>query len=228
MCNERTAAHPLARVFAEVAAGQFPPPDVAVDLFDPPPGYAGAVVGFTAHHCIAAGLQPEAVLERLGGVSAPLGPAFLDWLGDALGSAPSSLTLLLLAPTEIDGDVEPLVPCAELGDHPRVVRAARFRSDVRAYTDDTGAGIVVVGRGLAQRWETSVEVELRARNRGLGRRLACAARSIVPQSEPLWAQVAPANAASVRTFLAAGYRPVGAEVLFPGVPAGGTAINAGA
>jgi RimJ/RimL family protein N-acetyltransferase len=33
-------------------------------------------------------------------------------------------------------------------------------------------------------------------------------------SEPLWAQVAPANVASLRAFLAAGYRPVGAEVLF--------------
>jgi hypothetical protein len=31
---------------------------------------------------------------------------------------------------------------------------------------------------------------------------------------PLWAQVAPANTASLRAFLAAGYRPVGAEVLF--------------
>ena len=30
----------------------------------------------------------------------------------------------------------------------------------------------------------------------------------------LWAQVAPANTASLRAFLAAGYRPVGAEVLF--------------
>ncbi|MCU1620749.1 MAG: Acetyltransferase family protein, partial [Modestobacter sp.] len=31
---------------------------------------------------------------------------------------------------------------------------------------------------------------------------------------PLWAQVAPANTASFRSFLAAGWRPVGAEVLF--------------
>jgi len=34
----------------------------------------------------------------------------------------------------------------------------------------------------------------------------------VPGGEPLWAQVAPANAASVRAFLAAGFTPVGAEV----------------
>jgi hypothetical protein len=29
----------------------------------------------------------------------------------------------------------------------------------------------------------------------------------------VWAQVSPGNAASVRAFLAAGYRPVGAEAL---------------
>jgi hypothetical protein len=33
----------------------------------------------------------------------------------------------------------------------------------------------------------------------------------VPGGSPLWAQIAPANAASVGAFLAAGYKPVGAE-----------------
>jgi RimJ/RimL family protein N-acetyltransferase len=37
---------------------------------------------------------------------------------------------------------------------------------------------------------------------------------LVPGDRPLWAQVHPGNAASVRAFLAAGYRPVGAEILF--------------
>jgi hypothetical protein len=37
---------------------------------------------------------------------------------------------------------------------------------------------------------------------------------LAPRGEPLFAQVAPGNAASLRAFLAAGYRPVGAEVLF--------------
>jgi hypothetical protein len=69
--------------------------------------------------------------------------------------------------------------------------------------------------------------------RGLGRALARAARHLVPpcppsalppaprtfapdktlERRPIWAQVAPGNAASVRAFLAAGYRPVGAEAL---------------
>jgi hypothetical protein len=41
-----------------------------------------------------------------------------------------------------------------------------------------------------------------------------AAPALVPDGQPLWAQVATANTASLRTFLAAGYRAVCAEVLF--------------
>jgi hypothetical protein len=36
---------------------------------------------------------------------------------------------------------------------------------------------------------------------------------LLPAGEQVWAQVAPGNAASVRAALAAGFRPVGAEVL---------------
>ena len=49
------------------------------------------------------------------------------------------------------------------------------------------------------------------RGTGLGRGLAAAARHLLPAGTPLWAQIAPANAASVRAFLAAGFTPVGAE-----------------
>lgn len=40
------------------------------------------------------------------------------------------------------------------------------------------------------------------------------ARKLIGPSSVLFAQTAPANAASVRTLLSAGFRPVGAEVLF--------------
>ncbi len=96
-------------------------------------------------------------------------------------------------------------------EHPRVARAERYRVDVRAY--QVPGGLLVLGRGLAGRWEVAVEVDPAYRGRGLGRRLAAAAPGLVPPGEPLWAQVAPANVASVRAFLAAGYRVVGAEVL---------------
>jgi L-amino acid N-acyltransferase YncA len=72
---------------------------------------------------------------------------------------------------------------------------------------------VALGRGLAGRWEVGIEVDEHRRGSGLGRRLAAAARHLVPDGRPLWAQIAPGNAASVRAFLAAGYRPVGQEAL---------------
>lgn len=209
------SAHPLERVFAEVARGRMPPADSEVEIFDSPPGPVDAVVGFTAHHCIAAAVDRQAVLERLprGELTAPLSAPFLTWLGGELGSKPGSVDMLLLAP-EVDGPVDPLERRGDLDDHPRVARAFRYRDDVRVYRDRTGAGVVIIGRGLAGRWEVSIEVATEARNRGLARRLAVAARARVAADEPLWAQVAPANAASVRAFLAAGYAPVGAEVLF--------------
>ena len=40
------------------------------------------------------------------------------------------------------------------------------------------------------------------------------ARHLVPAREVLFAQVAPGNAASLRVVEAAGFRPIGAEVLF--------------
>jgi hypothetical protein len=72
----------------------------------------------------------------------------------------------------------------------------------------------MVGRGLCGRREVGYEVEPDRRNDGLGRRLVAAARGLVPAGEPLFAQVAPGNAASMRSTLAAGFVPIGAEVLF--------------
>jgi L-amino acid N-acyltransferase YncA len=73
--------------------------------------------------------------------------------------------------------------------------------------------VLLLGRGVAGRWEVAVEVDPDRRGRGLGAELAVAARRLVPGGAALWAQIAPGNAASVRAFLAAGFRPVGAEAL---------------
>jgi hypothetical protein len=37
---------------------------------------------------------------------------------------------------------------------------------------------------------------------------------MIPEGEYVFAQASPGNAASVRAVLAAGYRPIGSEVLF--------------
>jgi hypothetical protein len=44
--------------------------------------------------------------------------------------------------------------------------------------------------------------------------VVAAARHLTPSGEPLFAQVAPGNVASLGVVAAAGFRPVGAEVLF--------------
>ena len=85
---------------------------------------------------------------------------------------------------------------------------------LEVWTGPDGAGVLVLGRGLAGRREVAFEVDPARRNRGLGRLLAEAGRCLTPRGEPLFAQVAPGNAASLRVVEAAGFRPIGAEVLF--------------
>jgi hypothetical protein len=97
-------------------------------------------------------------------------------------------------------------------DHPRVSRAHRYRHDVRTFGDE--AGVVLLGRGVADRLELALELfDHTEHGRGHGRRLIDVGLRAAPRTEPVWAQVAPGNAASLRAFLAAGFIPVGAEVL---------------
>jgi GNAT superfamily N-acetyltransferase len=117
------------------------------------------------------------------------------------GHAPSSPAPTAPAPTA----PAPTTP------HARIARALRHRDDVRAW--ETAGGVIVIGRGVAGRWETAIEVDPQFRGAGLGSQLASAARHLVPQGAVVWAQIAPGNAASVRAFLRAGFRPIGAEVL---------------
>src|SRR6185437_3781298 len=118
-------------------------------------------------------------------------------------------------PRDPDIDLEPLSKGAGGASggslHPRLARAHRYRDEVRAWQAD--GGIVMLGRGVGGRWEVAVEVDQDRQGRGLGRRLALAARHLVPGGAPLWAQIAPGNVASMRAFLAAGYEPAGAEAL---------------
>lgn len=107
---------------------------------------------------------------------------------------------------------EPAVALTEIDDpgHPRVASARRRRDGVRVWTAD--GGVLVLGRGVAGRWEVAVEVDEEARHRGVGRRLVAAARQLTAGA-PVWAQVSAGNARSLRAFQAAGYRPVGSEAL---------------
>ncbi len=201
------------------ARGDFPPADGGVDFLPAPPGPVDAVVAFTAHHYVAAPVAPAEAGTRLDpdDIGSPMKPAFLAWLGARLGAAPGMLDVLLVAAGRPDASGDghtALEHRPDLADHPRARRAVQYRTDVAVYADPSSRGVVVVGRGLAGRREVAFEVAPERRRRGLGTALAAAALALVPAGEFLYAQASPGNVASLRALLAAGYRPIGGEVLY--------------
>lgn len=211
-----SGVHPLADVLRRAALGSSPPADGAVEVLPPLEGPVDAVCSFTAHAVLAVDLPAEELLARLdpSDLGAPMSATFLAWVGERLGTTPGVLDAVMVAPVSSPVAPAALEPRDDLVDHPRVRRAARYRRDLRVFADPSGAGVLVIGRGLAGRWEMAFEVEAAARGRGLGRGLAAGARSLVAPDEPLFAAASPGNAASVRSLLAAGYVPIGAECLF--------------
>ena len=210
--------HPLAARLRDAAHGLFPPADGVVEVVPSPGPPCDAIVGFTGHFVVAGDIEECAVAARLppGDFSVPFSPGSLQWLASQLGREPATYDALLV--TIADGTGAP--PWLHRADdlaHPRVERASRYRVIEHVWTVDDDAGVLIVGRGLCGRWEIGYEVAPDRRGDGLGRRLVGAARGLVPAGEPLWAQVAPGNAASLRSTLAAGFVPVAAEVLFPHV-----------
>ena len=200
----------LAALLRDVASGWFPPADGRVTIVPQPGARDAGVLGFTAHAVIFIDADPAWVSAQLppGDLAGPLSPAFLQALCVHSNRRAHGIDMLCVA-SPLPGP--PRLTLAEDPGlvHPRLERALRYRDDVRAWR--AGGGVVMIGRGIASRWEVSVEVDPDRRGAGLGRALAEAARHLVPDGSPLWAQIAPANAASVRAFLAAGFSPVGAE-----------------
>ena len=215
-----SASDHLPVLLDRLTAGNAPPADASVMTVPAPVLLDGRrvpalVVGGTGWHVVAADVEPGWVAAQVAAepIEAPLGARFLAALADRVGAEPGVLDALLVAPPP---PVRPGVELVEVepGEHPRVQRALAHRTGVRVWTTPDGTALLALGRGICGRWEVALEVEPVARGRGLGRALAAAARAVLPDVAPLWAQVAPANTASLRSFLAAGWRPVGAEVLF--------------
>lgn len=185
----------------------------------PQPGPRDAgVLAFTAHSVVFTDADPEWVRAELAATSADplaasMNPAFLLALMARTGRRMNTIDLLTVA------DALPGPPPLELREiddpsHPRVARALKYRDDVRVWAAD--GGVLILGRGVAGRWEAAIEVDEEVRHRGLGRALATAARHLTP-GDVVWAQQAPGNARSVRVFQAAGYRPVASEALLTAV-----------
>jgi GNAT superfamily N-acetyltransferase len=200
----------LSALLRDVAAGWFPPADGGVTILPQPGARDAGVIGFTAHAVVFIDSDPAWVTAQLPAddLAGPLSPAFLQALCEHTNRQAHGIDVLCIAsplpgPPRITLTQDPGLV------HPRLTRARHYRDDVHAWRAE--GGVVTIGRGIASRWEASVEVDPDHRGAGLGRALAAAARHLVPDGSPLWAQIAPANAASVRAFLAAGYKPVGAE-----------------
>jgi Acetyltransferase (GNAT) family len=212
------ATEPVAALLHDVAAGTYPPPDGGVTILPQPSPRDSGVLDFTAHAVIVTDADPAWVCAQLpeDDLGAPLRPDFLQALGQRTGRQARSIDMVCLAHPLPGPPAIPLSPAAA-DSHSRSQRALQYRDDVRPWQAD--GGIVLIGRGMAGRWEVALEVDPDRRGQGLGRELAVAARHLLPEDAPLWAQISPGNAASVRAFLAAGYQPVGSEALLTVTPA---------
>jgi ribosomal protein S18 acetylase RimI-like enzyme len=203
------SAHPLAAILDAAADGRFPPVDGRCEVLPPDVGGLRAVVAFTGHTYVLADVEVAELAARgadgYGGASKPPVVQLLAGTGGQVGS----LDVVLVTA----GSPGPSLPRrADLDDHPRVHRAAGYRTDLAVYGDDVG--LVVLGRGVAGRREISVELlDPGASGQGHGRRLIRAGLARLRPGERCWAQVAPGNAASLRAFLACGFVPVCSEVL---------------
>ncbi|MFJ2516523.1 GNAT family N-acetyltransferase [Streptomyces griseoviridis] len=203
----------LREILDAVAHGGPPPADGVTVVVPQECARDAGVLAFTAHAVVFTDEDPAWVRAALRAVgcdplAAPMHPRFLSALLERTGRTTETIDTMLVGPPLPGRLPLPLVEITE-GDHSRIGYARGRRDGVRAWAAE--GGVLVMGRGIGGRLEVSVEVDEGARQRGLGRLLAGAARRLT--AEPLWAQVTPGNARSLRAFLAAGYRPVGAEAL---------------
>jgi hypothetical protein len=200
--------HPLTAVLDAAVAGSFPPPDGVTELLPPDPWGWSAVVALTGHAYVLADVD-RAALDALGadGFGGASHPDVLRRIAGPGGEI-GSLDAVLVG----RGEVGAVLPRRDDTDHPRVSRAREHRRDVEVYGDD--AGLVILGHGLAGRRASAVELlDPAGGGAGHGRRLIRAGLAALAPGEPVWAQVSPGNAQSLRAFLACGFVPIGSEVL---------------
>lgn len=196
--------------------GDFPPADGAVEVVvTDRPGHL-AIVEFTGHSMLLADADADVGrihqevtalgADGFGGASHPDVKRYLAGVDRSI----ESFDAVLVAQGRAESpDSVGLKERKDLDDHPRVIRSRRHRDHVRVLGDDTG--LVTIGNGVVERVEISVEL-FSPHGAGNGRRLIDAAVSVAPAG-PVWAQVSPGNAASLRAFLSCGFTPIGAETL---------------
>jgi GNAT superfamily N-acetyltransferase len=204
----------LAKILEAATDGYFPPPNGGTTVIPQPNERDAGVLAFTAHTVIFLNEDPDWIHATLSKIdcdplAATMHPTFLAELLARTGRSTDTIDLLTAAPALPGPPPLPLRPHDH--DHPRVRRAQARRDEVQVWSAD--GGLLTLGRGVAGRWEISLEVDEAARHHGLGRLLATAARHLVPPGTHLWSQQAAGNARSIRAFQAAGYRPIASELL---------------
>lgn len=195
-------SHPLLAVLVDAAAGLFPPADGRAVFLPQLDDGRAAVVSLTGRVYVASGRT----LPGLDAFGSALQPSTLSALAGPSGEV-DTLDVTLAA-HGLGGGALPAR--TDLDDHPRVRLARTLRRDVRVHGDERG--LVTIARGLAGRTELSVELTGTG-ERGVGRELIRDGLRLVPAGEPVFAAVAPGNARSLRACLAAGFAPIGSEVL---------------
>ncbi|MEO1058537.1 MAG: hypothetical protein AAFY28_16640 [Actinomycetota bacterium] len=199
--------HRLAELLDAATAGRFPRIDGAVEFAPPDDAGTCAAVEFTGHAIALTRRDAASLVARgadgFGGMSHPAVVSAMAGNEYHVGTHDAFLLSF--------GTGRPLLDERDdLDDHPRVQRARHHRRDVRVLGDD--AGLVTLGYGLVGRLEVSIE-RFATAPAGTGARLIAGGLGAVPSGQPVWAQVAPGNAASLRAFLRAGFTPIGSEIL---------------
>lgn len=196
--------HPLLAHFLAAADGVFPDVNGEVTVLPPLDGGVECSVAMTGHAFIATAL-PATELKAADGFGGSMSPDVLRLLAGPAGEIGVLDATLVGEGTGLGG------PDLWTGDddHSRIAYARRWRRDVRAYGDERG--VVTVSYGLAGRPELSIEASETGRGRGSS--LLLDALGLFGAGEPVFAAVSPGNARSLRAFLAAGFEPIGSEVL---------------
>lgn len=223
--------HPLLDVLEDAAAGRHPPVDGGVTFLPPVANGNRAIVALTGHAVVCTDQPPEVFADlALDGFGAALSPAAQLRLADGGRIGVNDVTLVApgLGGAEAapaagvtsgagaaagieDGGAIDLPPTGAWDDHHRVRHARALRSDVRVHGDHRG--FVAIAAGLAGRQELSIELSDPGFEAGLGRRFVTWARTRIEPGSWLFAAVSPGNARSLRSFLAAGFAPIGSEVI---------------
>jgi hypothetical protein len=212
------AVHPVGRLLREAADGRFPPVDGGWHRVPQWRLGLSAVLAFTGHAVFAVDDRVSAdTLAALGadGFGGATDPRLVTTVAGPNGWI-DSLDLVLIA-SGTAGRTQ-LVPRPDLSSHARARFASDIRDEVEVWAAAPGTGkdgaVVTLSRGMGGLAEISIELPAELQGRGVGRALIADARRAVPAGAALVAAVAPGNAASVRAFLAAGFRPVGSVQLF--------------